>query len=268
LDRFGQMSEDIVIDIRQTGKADVIEVGTTGPAVPDELEQFRQRLVLALDVDDSVLAMRWAARMQPWFGVAKVGLELFSAAGPQVVAELLEAGFRVFVDLKVLDIPTTTRKAARVLGALGASYLTVHASAGLATLAAGAEGLAEGAARAGLPAPAVLAVTVLTSEAEAPADLLRSRVEAARDAGCAGFVCAASDLGQAKAIAPGLLAVVPGIRLAGTGRDDQGRAATPAEALLAGADMLVIGRAVTAAAEPEAAAASIVEELAAASASV
>ena len=180
----------------------------------------------------------------------------------------MEAGFRVFVDLKVLDIPTTTRKAARVLGALGASYLTVHASAGTATLAAAAEGLAEGADRAGLPAPAVLAVTVLTSEAEAPADLVRSRVEAAREAGCGGFVCAASDLGQAKAIAPGLLAVVPGIRLAGTGRDDQGRAATPAEALLAGADMLVIGRAVTAAAEPEAAAASIVEELAAASASV
>jgi hypothetical protein len=156
------MSEDSVIDIRHLGKADVVELAMTGAPVPSELEQFRQRLVLALDVDDSVLAMRWAARMQPWFGVAKVGLELFSAAGPPVVAELMEAGFRVFVDLKVLDIPTTTRKAARVLGALGASYLTVHASAGTATMAAGAEGLAEGAARAGLPAPAVLAVTVLT----------------------------------------------------------------------------------------------------------
>ena len=118
---------------------------------------------------------------------------------------------------------------------------------GTATLLAGVEGLAEGAARAGLPAPVVLAVTVLTSEAEAPADLVRARVEAARDAGCGGFVCAASDLSEAKAVAPGLLAVVPGIRLAGTGRDDQGRAATPAEALRAGADMLVIGRAVTAA---------------------
>jgi orotidine-5'-phosphate decarboxylase len=180
----------------------------------------------------------------------------------------MEAGFRVFVDLKVLDIPTTTRKAARVLGALGASYLTVHASAGTATMAAGAEGLAEGAAGAGLPAPALLAVTVLTSETEAPPDLLRSRVESAREAGCAGFVCAASDLSEAKSIAPGLLAVVPGIRLAGTGRDDQSRAATPAEALLGGADMLVIGRAVTASADPEAAAASIVEELAAAAASV
>jgi orotidine-5'-phosphate decarboxylase len=232
---------------------------------PGDVAQFRQRLVLALDVDDSVIAMRWAARMQPWFGVAKVGLELFSAAGPPVVAELMEAGFRVFVDLKLLDIPTTTRKAARVLGALGASYLTVHASGGTAALAAGAQGLAEGAARAGLPTPGVLAVTVLTSEAEAPVDLLRARVEAARESGCCGIICAASDLAEAKAIAPGLLAVVPGIRLAGTPRDDQGRTATPAEALLAGADMLVIGRAVTAAADPEAAAASIVEELAAAS---
>jgi orotidine-5'-phosphate decarboxylase len=184
------------------------------------------------------------------------------------VAELMEAGFRVFVDLKVLDIPTTTRKAAKVLGALGASYLTVHASAGTATMAAGAEGLADGAARAGLPVPAVLAVTVLTSEAEAPGDLVRSRVEAAREAGCGGFICAASDLALAKVVAPGLLAVVPGIRPAGTGRDDQGRAATPGEALLAGADMLVIGRAVTAADDPEAAAAAIVEELAAAAATV
>lgn len=259
LARFGPMGKDGTA----AGRADVIELA--GRPVPEHVAQFRQRLVLALDVDDSVLAMRWADRMQPWFGVAKVGMELFSAAGPGVVAELMEAGFRVLVDLKLLDIPTTTRKAARVLGALGASYLTLHASAGLTTLSAGAEGLAEGAARAGLPAPAVLAVTVLTSEPEAPRDLLAARVVVARDAGCGGIVCAASDLGTAKAVAPGLLAVVPGIRLAGMGRDDQGRAATPAEALRAGADMLVIGRAVTASAAPEAAAASIVEELAAAS---
>src|ERR1017187_3234214 len=85
-------------------------------------EAVRQRLVLALDVDDSVLAMRWATRLRPWFGVAKVGLELFSAAGPAVIGALLEGGFRVFVDLKIADIPNTTRKAARVLGALGASF--------------------------------------------------------------------------------------------------------------------------------------------------
>jgi orotidine-5'-phosphate decarboxylase len=229
--------------------------------VLDGVELLRQRLALALDFDDTVIASRWAARMRPWFGVAKVGLELFSAAGPPVVAELVEAGFSVFVDMKLADIPTTTRRAARVLGALGASYLTIHTFAGPSTLMAGVEGLAEGADRAGLPAPVALGITILTSNADAPADLVRARVAMARDAGCGGIVSAASDLSEAKAVAPGLLAVVPGIRLAGTTSDDQSRSATPAEAMRAGADMLVIGRAVTAAPVPEAAAASIVEEL-------
>jgi orotidine-5'-phosphate decarboxylase len=228
--------------------------------------ELRDRLVLALDVDDSVVAMRWAARMRPWFGVAKVGLELFSAAGPTVVPELMEAGLKVFADLKLADIPTTTRKAARVLGALGVSYLTVHAFSGLLALKAGVKGLEEGAASVGLPPPVALAVTVLTSEAEAPACTLVERVRDALDAGCGGFVCAASDLRVAKGIAPGLLAVVPGIRSAGASTDDQARAATPAEAVLAGADMLVVGRAVTSAADPEAAAAVIVGELTALSA--
>ncbi|MGO9658315.1 MAG: orotidine-5'-phosphate decarboxylase [Acidimicrobiales bacterium] len=224
-------------------------------------EVVRQRLVLALDVDDSVLAMRWASRLRPWFGVAKVGLELFSAAGPTAIGALLEGGFKVFVDLKMADIPNTTRRAARVLGALGVSFLTVHASAGPATLEAAVQGLAEGAERAGLAPPVALGVTVLTSEAEAPADLLRARVASARDAGCGGVVCAAADLDEVKAVAPGLLTVVPGIRPAGTDRHDQGRAATPGHAIRHGADMLVIGRAVTGAEDPEKAALSIVEEV-------
>lgn len=236
-------------------------VSGTSAASTDGAELLRQRLALALDFDDTVIASRWAARMRPWFGVAKVGLELFSAAGPPVVAELMEAGFSVFVDMKLADIPTTTHRAARVLGALGASYLTVHTFAGESTLKAGVEGLAEGADRAGLPAPVALGITVLTSEKEAPPELVRERVEAARDAGCGGLVSAASDLAVARAEAPGLLAVVPGIRLAGTSMDDQSRSATPAEAMRAGANMLVIGRAVTAAALPEAAASTIVEEL-------
>ena len=99
---------------------------------------------------------------------------------------------------------------------------------------AGVEGLAEGADRAGLPAPVALGITILTSDADAPADLVRARVAAARDAGCGGVVSAASDLGVAKAVAPGLLSVVPGIRLAGTASDDQSRAATPAQAMRAG----------------------------------
>jgi orotidine-5'-phosphate decarboxylase len=224
-------------------------------------EAVRRRLALALDVDDSVLAMRWAARMRPWFGVAKVGLELFSAAGPAAIGALLEEGFQVFADLKMADIPNTTRKAARVLGALGVSFLTVHTSAGPATLEAAVQGLAEGAERAGLAGPVALGVTVLTSEAEAPADLLRALVASARDAGCGGVVCAAADLDEVKAVAPGLLTVVPGIRLAGADRHDQGRSATPGHAVRHGADMLVIGRAVTAAEEPEKAALSIVQEV-------
>ena len=179
-----------------------------------------------------------------------------------VMAELIEAGFKVFVDMKIADIPTTTRRAARVLGALGASYLTIHTSVGRSTLQAGAEGFAEGAERAGLPAPVALGITILTSEPEAPPELLRARVATARDAGCGGLVCAAPDLTETRAVAPGLLAVVPGIRLAGTPTDDQSRVATPTQALRAGADLLVIGRAVLAAPSPEEAAASIMADLA------
>ncbi|MEA2828062.1 MAG: orotidine-5-phosphate decarboxylase, partial [Actinomycetota bacterium] len=92
--------------------------------------ELRDRLILALDVDDLVAALRLADQLRPWFGVAKVGLELFTAAGPDAVATITDAGFKVFLDLKLHDIPTTVRKSARVVGALGASYLTLHARAG------------------------------------------------------------------------------------------------------------------------------------------
>ncbi len=111
-------------------------------------------------------------------------------------------------------------------------------------------GLAEGARKAGLEPPVALAVTVLTSEPKASATLLAGRVAAAVEAGCGGVVCAASDVAVVKGLAPQLLVVVPGIRPLGTSVDDQARPATPAEALAAGADLLVIGRAVTAAADP------------------
>jgi orotidine-5'-phosphate decarboxylase len=230
---------------------------------PEDLE-LRHRLALALDFDDSVLAMRWATRLKDYFGVAKVGLELFSAAGPPVVVELVEAGFKVFVDMKLADIPTTTRKAARVLGGLGASYLTIHTSVGAACLRAGVEGLAEGAEKGGWPEPVALGVTVLTSEVEASADLLRSRVEAAVAGGCGGVVCAARDLAAVKNAGPQLLTVVPGIRLSGGGSHDQARTATPGEAVRSGADLLVIGRAVTEAPSAEAAVLAVIDEVAAA----
>ena len=225
---------------------------------------LRRRLALALDFDDSVEALRWAGRLKDVFGVVKVGLELFSAAGPSVVAGLVEDGFLVFTDLKLADIPSTTRKAARVLGALGATYLTVHVFSGPATLRAAVEGFAEGAERAALPAPVTLGVTVLTSEAEAPWQVLQERVRAAADAGCGGVVCATSDLAVVNEVAPHLVRVVPGIRLAGAGADDQMRTSTPGVAFRAGADVLVVGRAVTQATDPGAAAAAIMAELAAA----
>ena len=169
--------------------------------------------------------------MQPYFGVAKVGLELYSAVGPAIVGHLIEAGFQVFLDIKLHDIPTTVGKAARVLGSIGASYLTIHAMGGAPMLRAGVEGLCEGASRAGLPEPVALAVTILTSDDGAPPHILGKRVQAAVEGGCRGIVCASSDIRQAKTLAPRILAVVPGIRPAGMATHDQARAATPEAAL-------------------------------------
>jgi orotidine-5'-phosphate decarboxylase len=223
--------------------------------------ELRSRLALALDVDDAVEAQRIAKELSPWFGVAKVGLELFSAAGPPIVQTLIDDGYQVFLDLKLADIPTTVRRAARVLGALGVSYLTLHAFAGSAVLRAGVEGLTEGADLAGLPVPSALAVTILTSDADAPPHILGKRVAAAIEARCAGVVCATSDVAEVKVLAPRLLTVVPGLRPVGSPVHDQARSATPAEALAAGADILVIGRAVTAATDRAGAAASLVSSI-------
>lgn len=224
----------------------------------------KDHLALALDVDDLVEAARLARLLHPWFGVAKVGLELYCAAGPVAVSALQQLGYRVFCDLKLHDIPTTVERSARVLGALGASHLTVHAAGGEPMLRAGAEGLAAGAEAGGWPPPVALAVTVLTSEPEVNAHLFAHRVAAAVEAGCGGLVCAAGEVVEARRLAPRLVAVVPGIRPAGTPTHDQARAATPAAAVAAGADLLVVGRAVTRASEPAAAAEALVAEVTAA----
>jgi orotidine-5'-phosphate decarboxylase len=228
------------------------------------VDDVRDRLALALDVDDLIGALRLARRLRPWFGTAKVGLELYSAAGPDAIETLRDLGYDVFVDLKLLDIPTTVHRAARVLGSLGASYLTLHARGDAPMLRAGVDGLRDGALGAGLDDPVALAVTVLTSDSSAPPHILPRRVALAAETGCGGIVCAASDLHEARQLAPRLRTVVPGIRPAGAAHDDQARAATPAEAIGRGADLLVIGRAVTRADDPEAAAASLCAEIVAA----
>jgi orotidine-5'-phosphate decarboxylase len=225
---------------------------------------IRSRLALALDVDDDVEALQLAKSLQPWFGVVKVGLELFTAAGPTIVTRLAQEGFGVFLDLKLHDIPTTVNKAARVCGSLGVSYLTMHAHGGSDMLSAGVEGLRDGAHAAGMPAPIALGVTILTSDDSAPRHILGQRLMTSMEGGCGGVVCAAADLREVGQIAPRMFRVVPGIRPVAVATNDQARAATPTDAIAAGADLLVIGRAVLAAVDRETAAAAITAEILAA----
>ena len=224
--------------------------------------KVKDRLAIALDTGDLGTAVAIAKAVQPYIGVAKVGLQLFSATGPQAVRTMHDLGMTVLLDVKLHDIPTTVYGASSVLGSLGARYLTVHAAGGTAMLQAAVKGLDEGADDAGLLPPMVLAVTVLTSEPSAAPALLNQRLAAAVAAGCGGVVCAAIDLPVIKRAAPGIVTLVPGIRLAGAPTHDQGRIATPAEAIRNGADLLVIGRAVTAADDPAATAEAIAAEVA------
>jgi orotidine-5'-phosphate decarboxylase len=229
-----------------------------------EANEIRQHLALALDVDDAVRAIQLARELSPWFGVAKVGQELFLACGPDIIVQLMNEGLQVFLDLKLVDIPTTVGKAAKVAGSLGASYLTMYAHGGPDMLLAGSQGMLEGAESAGLPAPTPLAVTILTSDDTAPAHILGKRLMVAMEGACKGVVCAASDLREVRQLAPRMKTIVPGIRPASVPVHDQARTATPMEAMAAGADLLVIGRAVTQAANRAEAAAQIAAEAASA----
>jgi orotidine-5'-phosphate decarboxylase len=214
----------------------------------------RDRLALALDVDDLAVAVALADRLHPWFGVVKIGLELFTGSGPAAVEKLAAPDRRVFLDLKLHDIPTTVAKAARLVGRLGVGYLTLHTAGGVEMLGAGVDGLEAGAADAGFEPPVALGVTVLTSDPDASA--FPARLAAAQAGRCGGVVCSLRELPVVKDRSR-LLAVVPGIRLPGGATHDQARVGTPAEAIAAGADLLVVGRAVTAAPDPEAAAAAL-----------
>jgi orotidine-5'-phosphate decarboxylase len=225
-------------------------------------DEVRQRLALALDVDDLDVARRMAAELAPWIGVAKIGLELYGAAGPDAVRALRGDGFQVFLDAKLHDIPTTVGRAARVLGRLGLAYLNLHAAGGEAMLAAGVQGMTDGAAEAGVEAPTPIAVTVLTSDPDASA--FDARLQRAIDAGCRGVVCSVQELARVRASAPEFVTIVPGVRLSGSAVDDQARVGTPGAVAAAGADVMVVGRTVTAAASPRDAAQRLHDEVAAA----
>jgi orotidine-5'-phosphate decarboxylase len=236
---------------------------TAGGAMADGApEDVRAHLALALDVDDLVPALRLARRLRPWFATMKVGLELYSSAGPEAITSLVDAGVDVLCDLKLHDIPNTVHRAARVVGALGARYLTLHAAGGVAMVRAGVEGFREGAAGAAGAEPTALGVTVLTSEPEPSAHLLRQRVAAGLEGGCTGLVCSALDIPTIREVAPSALLVTPGIRPEGAPAEDQARVATPREALDAGAGILVVGRPVTQADDPVAAARALAASIA------
>ena len=234
-----------------------------------------ERLILALDRPDASSAIALVAAI-PELRWVKVGLELFTAAGPAVVAELRERGLQVFLDLKFHDIPATMAGACRSAARLGAGLITVHACAGSEALKAAQQAAAEGAAASGLPEPTLLAVTVLTSweagrfAAELaiaePMPTYVSRLAAlAAAAGIGGCVCSPLEVSGLRASFPHPFALVtPGIRPAGSARGDQRRVMTPAEALAAGASQLVIGRPISAASDPAAAFAACCAEVAAA----
>ena len=226
--------------------------------VPPEV---RNRLALALDVDDLIDARRLAGSLFDFFGTVKVGLELYTASGPDSVGVFTEAGFDVFCDLKLHDIPTTVHKAARVVGSVGARWVTVHTAGGEEMLKAAVEGLREGAESVGLPTPGVLGVTVLTSEAIEDDEIITSRCQTALEAGCEGIICAAPDLEVTSQFSDKLIRVVPGLRMSGSESHDQVRVATPLEAISGGADILVIGRMVTGVENPIDAAEALVSDL-------
>ena len=229
-------------------------------------------IIVALDCD-AEQAMTLAASLQGEVQWVKVGMTLFYAEGPSIVARLHSMGFQVFVDLKLHDIPHQVAGAAAQLARTGAGMITVHASGGSAMMRAAVESSRGAAADAGLPAPSVLAVTVLTSVDEvgleevgirrAAADQVTLLARVAADAGADGVVCSPREAARMRELLGDCaLVVTPGVRPEGSEPGDQARVATPSAALAAGASHLVIGRPITSAASPVESVARIVAEIA------
>jgi orotidine-5'-phosphate decarboxylase len=238
----------------------------------NRVAEARKRLIVALDVPSAAAAAELVKRLEgtcQWF---KVGLELFTAAGPAVLEPLAARGHSVFLDLKFHDIPNTVAGAVRSAAALGVRMLSVHAAGGAAMLAAARAAL-DGVAN----SPEMMAVTVLTSMDAAqlkaagvgrsPAEQVELLAKMALKAGIRGFVCSPQEVAALRALAgPEGVLVVPGIRPVGgkasSRTDDQKRIARPADALRHGANYLVVGRPIIEAADPAEAAEAILNEMA------
>jgi orotidine-5'-phosphate decarboxylase len=218
-------------------------------------------LIVALDTSDLDVAVGMAGRLAGRVGMVKAGLELFTAHGPKAVLGLGEHA-PVFLDLKLHDIPTTAGRAARNAGRLGVRMVTVHALGGPNMVRAAVDGAAEGAGVAGVPPPDVVAVTVLSSLAEAAGASPASLAFEAVTAGAAGAVVSGDDVEVVReALGDRPVLVVPGIRPAGHGSNDHVRVLTPSEAMDAGATYVVVGRPITEAADPAAAAEAVLREV-------
>ena len=233
----------------------------------------KERLIVALDYDTMAEVETLLSRLQGQVGYYKVGLQLFSRTGPEVIKYLVGQGEKVFIDLKLHDIPNTVAKATRALTALGVGIITVHTSGGTEMMKAAAKAAREAAEEYGVEKPAVIGVTVLTSlDRQALEELGLTGVEVidlavnwARLAQAAGLDGVVASPLEAKAIreacGPDFLIVTPGIRPRQVAVHDQKRITTPAEAVAAGASHLVVGRAITEAEDPAQAAKAILLEM-------
>ena len=231
----------------------------------------KSRIAVALDASDRGRLLELARLVGPEAGVLKVGLEAFCAHGPSLVAEIAAVA-TVVHDLKPHDIPNTVGGAAAAAARTGAAILNVHAGGGREMMRAAGERAREAAVSASLPTPKVIAVTILTSlDASSLAEVGYSGTprEAAlrlallaKESGLDGVVCSPEEITAIRAACgPGFLLVVPGIRPAGSASGDQKRIATPGAAARAGADLLVVGRPITGAVDPAAAAREIAREI-------
>jgi orotidine 5''-phosphate decarboxylase, subfamily 1 len=234
----------------------------------------KDRLIVALDVVDVDRASQLVKELKGEVGMFKVGSMLFATAGPQFVKSVLAEGNKVFLDLKLHDIPFQISGAAEVIGQLGVALFTLHASGGAEMIRRSVEAVADGAIRANKERPKVLAVSVLTSLdtnalveigiSGTPSEAVERLVKLAEVAGVDGAVCSPKEAAAVRSFtAHGFLIVTPGVRPASsqTANEDQKRVDTPAAALSAGADYIVVGRPVTAAANPVDAARRIVAEI-------
>jgi orotidine-5'-phosphate decarboxylase len=226
----------------------------------------REQLIVALDVSSAAQAQKIVSSLGDTVSFYKVGMQLYTAEGPSIVRELVRSGRHVFLDLKYHDIPNTVGAAVREAGKLGVSLLTVHGFGGSKMLRAATD-----AAREGNPAMKVVAVTVLTSmDQEDLNEIMHGNLEEqviyvaglALKAGCHGVVSSAREVrGLRNRLGDDFLVVTPGVRPAGAEHGDQARVVTPAEAIAAGSTHLVVGRPITAAANPTREAETIIREI-------